>query len=78
MQHKGGEKFVVQFTVQASDVPPFVRLRQLLKLAGRAFGLRCTDVATIPPGLPQDEPGDAEAVRRPSGEEIAPPERTST
>jgi hypothetical protein len=75
MKHQGGEEFDVRFRAMPSDIPVPARLKQLLKTAGRAFGLRCVNVAAVPPGLRQDEPGEAEAARKPSGEEIVPQER---
>jgi hypothetical protein len=72
MKHLGGETFDVRFRAQPGDVPPFIRLKHLLKLAGRSLGLRCVNVATAPPGLPPARPGDAEAAREPSERDSSP------
>jgi hypothetical protein len=37
-------EYVVTFAAEKSDVPPTIRLRRLLKLAGRYMGLRAVDV----------------------------------
>jgi hypothetical protein len=34
------------------EAPPHVRLRRLLKLAGRGFALRCVEVVKLPDGAP--------------------------
>jgi hypothetical protein len=48
-RHRVGERFEVVLEAAPSDVPPAVRLRGLLKLALRAFGLRCTSCRDVTP-----------------------------
>ncbi|GIW79245.1 MAG: hypothetical protein KatS3mg105_1052 [Gemmatales bacterium] len=40
-------RFRIEFQALADDVPAVVRLRGLLKLAPRAFRLRCVDMREI-------------------------------
>ncbi len=50
------EEFLIRFRAQASPVPATVRLKRLLKTAGRVFGLTCMSVAPAPSTNPPAEP----------------------
>jgi hypothetical protein len=60
--------FRVEFRAQPSEVPAIVRIRRLLKYAGRVLGLVCVDLAEIPsaasPPLPlaENPPGRPEPL----------------
>jgi hypothetical protein len=60
-----GERFVLTFEAAPADVPACVRIRRLLKHAGRVLQLRCVGVAEAPAGGREDcpaTPSEAPAV----------------
>jgi hypothetical protein len=62
-RHEDGERVEIILEAQRSEVPPWVRVRGLLKAALRTWGLRCLsvrDVTPHPDGKPQ--PGDEDAT----------------
>jgi hypothetical protein len=69
---KGRERFELELVAQPDEVPAIVRLKRLLKVALRAFGLRCVGARTLggTPQAAQDVAGEAEATDGPkAGEE---------
>jgi hypothetical protein len=42
--------WVLTFRPEVNDVPPPIRIRRLLKYAGRVLGLKCVEVRDAKPG----------------------------
>ena len=57
-------KYVLTFQDQGGAVPVDVRLRRLLKLAGRYLALRCVDAREQPEEDDHDQAGDREHESR--------------
>jgi hypothetical protein len=51
-QHQGGERVEIVLEAQRSEVPPWARVKGLLKQALRTWGLKCITVRDVTPKLP--------------------------
>jgi hypothetical protein len=57
MKANNSGDFRVMLHAQSADLPPIVRLRQLLKVALRSYGFRCVALEQILP-VPVEQLGD--------------------
>jgi hypothetical protein len=51
-EHMGGERVELVLLAQPSDVPPWTRVKGLLKAALRTWGFRCLSLRDLTPKLP--------------------------
>jgi hypothetical protein len=60
-----GVRYVLELTAEPGDVPPIVRVRQLLKYAKRTQGLRCVAATEVKPAADSTGtgPGQGGAAR---------------